>query len=356
MSLKGVIDLYESFSEEEYKSSGCLSYSIIKDVYDNPDILITGPKEKEGEWLTFGTLVDMILTLSQEDLDKSVVVNNSVPSEQFKNISDYIVSNNLDINSLTDSQVEEVYVQSGSLVNWLPDTKRKKMIENCGTYIKLLTENKDKLIVTTDMLQEAIRVADVFSTHRWTKHLFADKTEQEKLGVEILYQLKIKYIYDDLLFKSKIDIVYVDHKKKTITPYDIKTGSDLPRSFASYSIYKYKYCYQAVLYREGLEAFIEEIEPFKGYKVENFKFVYVSRLKPTYPVIVEVPDRIHHHIRDVGMTNGTYEILALADILEAVHSYMEDITNGKTDIEPYDIATNEGQLMLGTFFTMPPAC
>lgn len=343
---RGVLKFNESFTDEEYKASKCLSYSIIKDVPDNPEVLITPREEKKEEWFTFGTVVDMLLTESAADIDERIVVNDVIPSDQYKKISDYIIENNLDIDNLTDLQIEEVYVNSGSAVNWKTETKKQKMLENCKSYVDLLTKNKDKLIITTEMFNEATKVAMVFTTHKWTRNLFAPGLEQVHRNFEILYQFKIKYAYKDLLCKSKIDILFIDHNKKVIMPIDVKTGTDTWRQFVRSAIYKYRYCYQAVLYKEGLKSFVNKIKEFKDYEIDDFRFVYVNRLKPIYPVVVKIDEVLHEEIKIMGIHNDLYDLLSLNEIMTDIAAYMKDIDEGKTTFDPFELRETNGEYVI----------
>jgi hypothetical protein len=345
-SLRGVLKLHESFTEDEYWASKCMSYSIIKDIPDNPEILIKPREQEDKEWLTFGTVVDIILTESASVVDEKLFINDSMPDPQFKSISEYMVANNISIESIpttTDLEIEGLFKQAGSNVNWLPATKRKKVVDECTNYINLLTDHKNQLIITTDMFNEATLVAQTFSTHPWTKALFIDEKTQIRNNIEILYQYKIKYIYEGIQCKSKFDILIVNHNNKVITPIDIKTGSDLPRQFIKSAIFKYKYCYQECLYVEGLKVFLNNIPEFKDYTVGDFRFVYVSRLKPAYPIIAKVEELLHHVIKVVGISTELYELPALDEIFDSIHIYMNDIEKGISTFEPYELRHKNGE-------------
>jgi hypothetical protein len=344
---RGIFKIHESFtSDEEYNLSNCLSYSKLKDLHDNPEVLTKEREDGDKEWLTFGTMVDLMLTTPKE-VDNRIFVNDKVPSEQFKNIAEYMVGNNLiDPILLTDEQVEEVYTASGSAVKWLPDTKRKKIIEECTSYLNLLTTHKGKIIVTTEQFLEAQKIAEVFKTHPWTKQLFMSEEEQLANHIEIFYQYRIKYIFEGLQCKSKFDIIVVDHDQMLISPFDIKTGSDTPRNFMRYALYKYKYCYQGVLYKEGLKKFIEKIDELKDYEIDEFRFVYVSRLKPTFPLTLEMSERCHIEIRDIGIDNLSYHLPSLVNIMEEAEDYINQINEGKIPTVPYDIALANGVIIL----------
>jgi len=345
-NLRGLLKTKESFkSEKEYRESMAMSYSIFKDVYDNPDILITPRKDKKEEWATFGSVVDMLLTSSQKEIDDKIVVNDTVPSEQYKLISDYIIENNFNINNLTDIQIEECYNNTGSKVNWGIPVKKQKILDNCTKYIELIHTSKSKLIISSDLYKEAQLNANTFITHPWSSFLFMSEVEQKAQNIEILYQYKIKYILRDLLFKSMLDVIIVDHKNKKIRPYDLKTGSDYFRVFLKSAIYKYKYMYQAALYKEGLKAFIKEIPEFEDYEVADFRFVYVSRLKPLYPVILRISDEMHYSFMEIGL-QYRYSLPSVQEIMRALKSYLNKIELGETNLTPYDLTLSKGEYEL----------
>jgi hypothetical protein len=345
---RGLLKLYESFStEEEYRASKCLSYSIIKDVHDNPEVLTEEREPSDKEWFRFGSLTDLLLTSPIQGFDKKVFVNDRVPSEQYKNMADYIVDHNYSIPDLTDAQVDEIYEQSGSKVNWGPTVKRQRMFDNCAAYLEVLTKHKGKLIVDSKTYLEANAIAEMVKHHKWTKDLFMSEEEQLANHIEILYQYKIKYIYENLQCKSMIDILVVDHDTQTIFLNDFKTGSDYPGTFARHALYKYRYGYQGALYYEGLKKFLLEHIEFHNYNVDPFRFIYVSRLKPTFPLTLEMSRKCHLEFRDEGIDNLLYHIPPLVDIMEEAGYYMNIINEGQVPTTPYELTLSDGVVTAG---------
>jgi hypothetical protein len=348
---RGILKLHESFAtEEEYRASNCLSYSILKEVHDNPEILLKEKVEVDKEYFTFGKLVDMMLT-NPKEIENTFFVNDKVPSDQYKAIIQYYVNNQYStkLEDLTNEDIEILYSKSGSDSKWLPDTKRKKLIENGSDYLVLLTEHKDKTIVSTEIFMEATKVSEMLRTHPWTKEYFLSEKEQLENNIEILYQFKIKYGYEGCVCKSMLDIVVIDHDLKVITPIDIKTGTDSHRFFIKHALCKYKYGYQGVLYSEGLTRFILKIEELKDYVVDDFKFIYVCRFKPTFPIILNMTDRCHSEFKDLGIDTTTYDIPPLIMVLGEVEYYMNSINEGKTTLIPYDIERRHGIIQIDSF-------
>ena len=354
---RGLLKLHESFiSDEEYDSSKYLSYSKVKDVYDNPESLFEERKESKAEWLTFGTVVDIMLT-DEEHLWDRIMINDTVPSDQMKNITEYIVNNNLipdnidnnlstDIGILSDTQIEECYTNTGSSVRWTIDTKRKKIAEECSEYYKLLKVGVDKMIISTELYDEADNLATLLRTEENTKHLFMSESDQLKENIEILYQFKIKYVFEEMMCKSKIDIVVIDHDLEIVSLYDIKTGSDHPRKFLKQAIYKYKYGYQAVLYQKGFEEFIKSIPQLTHYKIEDFRFVYVSRIKPNYAVVARISSDCLKEFYVCGINDYNYTIPSVSETFEAIRYYTGILDSGEKPYMPYDIALKKGEYVI----------
>jgi len=353
---RGFLRLYESFTNEEYDESNCMSYSKIKNVHDNPEILTKERTKSNKEWLIFGTIVDILLTEPEGTFNNKVIINDKVPSEQYINIVNYILENNLplDISTLTDEQIEEVYTKSGSESNWKVDTKRKKLIENASDYLTMLSTSKDKFIISTNTYNEALTIVNTFRTHPWTKRWFLSPEEQKKRNIELYYQFKIKYLFEGIKCQSKIDIIEIDHNIMTISLLDIKTGSDLPREFIKNSLFKYGYGYQGVLYNEGFDEFITKIPAIQNYILGNFKFLYVSRLRPTYPVILSMDSKLHREILDMGIESGPYELLSLRELFEEASFYIDQINAGKTNIEPYELQQNKGVVIARSTVSIIP--
>ena len=347
---RGLLKLYESFStEEEYRASKCLSYSIIKDVHDNPEVLTKERVPSDKEWFRFGTLTDLILTSPIQGFDKKVFVNDKVPTEQYKAMAEYIVEHSYPVLGMADTQIDEIYEQSGSKVNWGPTVKRQKMLDNCLAYLEVLTKHKGKIIVDSKTYLEANAIAEMTKHHKWTKDLFMSEEEQLANHTEIFYQYKIRYIYENLQCKSMIDILLVDHDTKTIFPYDFKTGSDYPGTFIREALYKYKYGYQGALYREGLRKFLDCHKEFEDYNIDTFKFIYVSRLKPTFPITLEMNHKCHLEFRDEGIDNPIYHLPALTDLMEEAEYYMNIINDGLIPTIPYELDMCGGLVTVGLF-------
>ena len=79
-----------------------------------------------------------------------------------------------------------------------------------------------------------------------------------------------------------LDQIYIDHKKQTIEPADLKTTSVLGNTFPK-EILKFRYDLQAELYTKGIESWAKHFYP--DYTILPFKFVVISRLRVDKPYV-----------------------------------------------------------------------
>ena len=192
---------------------------------------------------------------------------------------------------------------------WSYDTERMdvkddaKIAEKWGNdifynYIRESIEAKGKIIISQDTLDAAEHCANVLKNHEYTKDYFIETED-----IEILFQPSIVYKFRGTQGKARLDLVIIDHKNKIIKPFDIKTGSELPTKFMN-SFYKFKYYLQVISYLLALQSITETIDEFKNYKIDTFKFLYISKKLPDVPCEFEVPENILNSFVD-GWDNNT---------------------------------------------------
>lgn len=106
--------------------------------------------------------------------------------------------------------------------------------------------------------------------------------------LEVFKQVPLYFTYKGLACKGLMDGVLVDHKNKTITPYDLKTTGRSVLEFPSTFI-SLKYYGQSALYYQGLKQLIEEGNFYpsetdfdyqakiKDYDIKNFLFIVCEK-------------------------------------------------------------------------------
>jgi len=103
---------------------------------------------------------------------------------------------------------------------------------------------------------------------------------------EIIDQMQVEgYEIDGHPFKSMLDKVVIDHKEKTIQPYDLKCTWSVENFYEEYYLYRRAYI-QAYLYYYAMLHLTENPElPYYDYKVEHLKFIVCDSTNYYQPLI-----------------------------------------------------------------------
>lgn len=103
---------------------------------------------------------------------------------------------------------------------------------------------------------------------------------------EIIDQMQVEgYIIDGHKFKSMIDKVVIDHKEKTIQPYDLKCTWSVENFYEEYYLYRRAYI-QAYLYYYAMLHLTEgEDSPYNDYQVNYLKFIVCDSTNYYQPLI-----------------------------------------------------------------------
>lgn len=136
-----------------------------------------------------------------------------------------------------------------------------------------------------------------------------------------------------------MDKIVVDHDNKIVYPYDIKTGTEF--NFMS-NFYRYKYFYQGALYTAAIESIVQTQPEFSGYKVEPFRFIYLSRQNTDLPLIYTMTEKYIEKVMTGYVNKSGYEIKG---ILELVDDYKWYINNNEFTLRR-DIVENNGEIIL----------
>jgi hypothetical protein len=116
---------------------------------------------------------------------------------------------------------------------------------------------------------------------------------------EIIDQMQVEgYTIDEHPFKSMLDKVVIDHKEKTIQPYDLKCTWSVENFYEEYYLYRRAYI-QAYLYFHAMIHLVrDEDSPYYGYNVEYLKFIVCDSTNYYQPLIYTL---------DLNDMNDAYE-------------------------------------------------
>jgi len=300
--MKKLKDISWQVSEERYREDDAISYSTLarfeRDGVLGLKKLILDNEKVESSSLLFGSIVDTLLTDSDNFDNLYIVSSCCFPSDDIKPIIDSLWKKTyaLSLYSIPPSIMLEVIEKAGyGGANWKGETKINKVIAAGADYYSLLPLTKDgKRLITDIQFAQAKKVIEVLKTHPYTDWMWA---------LDIEYQLKFKISFNDIenkryiynwqdeivqedTIRSMMDICAIDHKNKIIYPIDLKTTSSLEWEFDK-SIDKWNYHIQAQMYSYILREVCKTDNYFKDFKIMPFRFLCINKqtLSPAFWVI-----------------------------------------------------------------------
>jgi len=103
---------------------------------------------------------------------------------------------------------------------------------------------------------------------------------------EVIDQMQIEgYEIDGHQFKSMLDKVVIDHKEKTIQPYDLKCTWSVENFYEEYYLYRRAYIQAYLYYHAMLHLVKNEDSPYYGYTVERLRFIVCDSTNYYQPLI-----------------------------------------------------------------------
>lgn len=283
--MKKLTELSWNVSEEEYRRDSSYSYSTLakfnREGFENINKLfdkISSPA------LTFGSIVDCLLTDEQNFENRFIVCENNDLSDTLKNIIIELYSNYGDTYSDLDDFPNYILAETGKKLGYYIDdkfinTRIKKIKDNCKEYYSFIKNSNGKTVISELDYKDAINCKEVLKNSETTKKLFNNDPFSD---VDVFYQLKFKGTYKDIPIRCMFDGLYVDYKNKYIIPFDLKTTRHKEYNFYK-SFIEYNYYIQAQLYWYILNENLKNDDFYKDFTIHNFVFVVINRtnLLPT---------------------------------------------------------------------------
>ena len=274
-------DISWKVSEEEYRADPALSYSTLarfhREGFDGLSKLFD---KIESPSLLFGSIVDTLITGSQEEFDDHFVV------AEFPKISDNLVT----IAKSLFTQYSDTYqtildipddilARVGKECDFYAGDKyeayRVKLIkENCVDYYNLLHLSTNKQLISTKDYQDAQACADALRNSESTSEYFAPVVPFDG-DIEKFYQLKFKGEWNGIQLRCMVDKIDVNHKTKQIRPIDLKTSFKPEWDFFK-SFIQWGYWIQAQLYWYIIRQNLDKHPLYKDYKLLDYQFIVVS--------------------------------------------------------------------------------
>jgi len=103
---------------------------------------------------------------------------------------------------------------------------------------------------------------------------------------EVIDQMQVEgYTIDGHMFKSMLDKVVIDHKEKTIQPYDLKCTWSVENFYEEYYLYRRAYIQAYLYYYAMLYLVKDEESPYYGYTINYLKFIVCDSTNYYQPLI-----------------------------------------------------------------------
>ena len=276
-------NLDKLFGTKELESNTAFSYSRFSDFDDKGPHVLIEKRIKKTNALMIGNLVDDMIN-PDVDINKIYFRTDIVkPSATLGKLTNIILDNFSKMPSK--QKVLEIVKRNNywsNIVN--EDTLIKQFDKNdFWEYLKIMYQVKKKTIVTTDQYLYAEDLANIVKQHEFTKYLFTTP------HIQIFYQVKFNINYKGLYLRGIVDFVVVDHKERTVTIMDLKTGKEDALDFMK-SFINYRYYLQEAIYMQAVGAIMKKLRISKRkYKVKPFTFLYVSKSQkvPMFHVVSE---------------------------------------------------------------------
>lgn len=276
--------MLRTITREEFSQAQAVSFSRLAALANSPQAYRSGlEEEKSSSGLTFGSLVDSLLTQPEKLNNDFYVMTAKKPesemmlrfAEKFAESGDIVLAYNL----------------SGYKISI--DALKTKFDKEGKAYYDALKASKGKEVISFDMMTNANKVVSMLKNNPFTKKYFEPSEDVEILyQVPILWEFEGRFLPDENIsakIPSKIllDIIRIDHKARTIEPIDIKTGAE---GFMK-AYWKYRLYLQGSLYYYGVNnAVIQSENKSQYYRVLNTKFIYSDSDGVFPPVIYRMTD------------------------------------------------------------------
>lgn len=307
IKMKSLKDISLQISEEEYRKDHALSYSTIakyeREGFSNLSKLFD---KVESPSLTFGSVVDTLITGTEEDFNNLFIVT------QIDNpLSDtlIIITKRLftvfkdTYNKLTDipngyllDAIEDIQWNN----HWLPVTRVKKIKEDCAGYYSLLYIANGRSIISSVVYNDALKTVDKLKSADSTRYYFEPNNVFDN-SIERLYQLKFKSTFNNIEYRCMADEIICLHKQKILIPVDLKTSSKPEWEFYK-SFLDWSYSIQSRLYWRIIRDNMNKDPYFKDFELANYKFIVINR-KTLTPLVWEFENTKTEG--DINLNNGT---------------------------------------------------
>jgi hypothetical protein len=288
----------QTSTEAEYRalkidsSSSLKDFSMDRKKYRKKYVYGERVEEKENLAANMGRIVETLL-LEPEEFDNRFYLSSCTGAptglmleftealyKVTKAVTDEDGMVNADFNELT----QEAYKLSGFKIKY--EAVMGKFIDSDAEvyYNEIRTvRSRNLTVITLQEISNAEKIVEELKINDVTAGI-VNLINSDRYT--ILDQYKIQgYVVDNHLFKSMLDKVVIDHRNKTVTPYDLKCVWSVEGFYEDYYLYRRAYI-QAFLYFHAMLALAQDPNgPCFEYKVEYVQFIICDSINYFNPLI-----------------------------------------------------------------------
>jgi len=288
-------------TEREYRKLKRLSYSALKVFADNRMKYYKNYEagyvfeQEDSDALTIGLVADC-LELEPEDFDnRFVVATVEKPGGAMGEFTDKLFKRTKDCLSIDgvvtrsmNSLMREAYDDVAFDRNGVRIAFKRKTFEQVvdefanGPGVEFHNQQRsslEKVLISPSDEEQATKVLTLARNHRNTKALLALKTGGK---YQVINQLKMMFMYLGMEMKGMVDKLIINHDRKIIQPFDMKTTYSVDTFM--YNYLKYRYYIQLYVYHLGLSEWKRE-NNMADYELKPMKFIVLDSNAVMDPII-----------------------------------------------------------------------
>jgi hypothetical protein len=325
--------------EEYYSNDGTIHHSALASYAKGGfDCIPTLFDLKESEALLRGSIVDCMLTDTEETLHNKYMVANfpdlsidiiNVIKGLFNVYKDTYKS----LDEISDNIISATMLEAGLYNNnWGAAARAKRCREGGTEYYNLLYLANGRTIVPTAMYQDCLNMVNALRNSPNTAFLYKENNLLEP-DIERVFQPVFRETIDGITYTIKPDELVCLHDKKLIIATDLKTTGKPEYKFAQ-SFIDWGYSYQSRLYYKVVRQALDKDPYFKDFKLSNWYFVVVNKDKLN-PLVWEDKDTTTSGSLYYGK-NNQIEVRDPFELAKELKYYLENNSN-----VPLNISTSE---------------
>lgn len=327
--MKSLYDISWQVDEPAYREDKALSYSTLAK-YERGGKFAALPTlfdSTSTPSLTFGSMVDCLITGNEEEFNASfIVLDDPGISSTLREITEQLYERCHTVCHSLDDIPDELIAEVGKNNDfWAADkyyeTRVKKIRESCRAYYRMLTLAEGKKVVTEQDVADARKCVEALKTSKDTAKYF-EPNDPFNEDIQRFYQLKFKGEHGGIQYRCMADLIVVCHSAKTVLPVDLKTSShnewEFPKSFQ-----QWRYDIQARNYWRLIREAMSKDPYFRDFKLLDYRFIVVNRAN-LKPMVWEFP--LTQAVGDIKIDTPTGYKITWRDpytIGDELHDYLE---------------------------------